>query len=183
MKSVVFTFGRMNPPTTGHQLLVNKLVAYAKQHGATPRVYLSHSTGKKDPLQYDIKIGFARKAFGAIVKKSNARNVIQILQSLEKDKFTDVTMIVGSDRVPEFKKLLNAYNGKEYNFDKITIVSAGERDPDADDVSGMSASKMRAHAVDNKDAEFMRGAPSTLKAQTRKQMLIAVRKLLFARHY
>ena len=178
MKSVVFTFGRMNPPTTGHQLLVNKLVAYAKQHGAAPRVYLSHSTGKKDPLQYDTKIGFARQAFGAIVKKSNARNVIQILQSLEKEKFTDVVMIVGSDRVPEFKKLLNAYNGKEYNFDKITIVSAGERDPDADDVSGMSASKMRALAVDNQDAAFMRGAPSTLKAQTRKQMLIAVRKAL-----
>jgi hypothetical protein len=178
MKSVAFTFGRMNPPTTGHQLLVNKLAAYAKQHGASPRVYLSHSTGKKDPLQYDTKIGFARQAFGAIVKKSDARNVIQILQSLEKEKYTDITMIVGSDRVSEFKKLLNAYNGKEYKFDKITIVSAGERDPDADGVSGMSASKMRALAVDNKDAEFMRGAPSTLKAQTRKQMFTAVRKAL-----
>lgn len=178
MKSVVFTFGRMNPPTTGHQLLVNKLVAYAKQHSASPRVYLSHSTGKKDPLQYDTKIGFARQAFGAIVKKSNARNVIQILQSLEQEGYTDVTMIVGSDRVPEFKKLLNAYNGKEYKFDNITIISAGERDPDADDVSGMSASKMRALAVDNQDAAFMRGAPSTLKAQTRKKMLLAVRKAL-----
>jgi hypothetical protein len=112
------------------------------------------------------------------VKKSNARNVIQILQSLEKEGYTDVTMIVGSDRVPEFKKLLNAYNGKEYKFDNITIISAGERDPDADDVSGMSASKMRALAVDNKDAAFMRGAPSTLKAQTRKKMLLAVRKAL-----
>jgi hypothetical protein len=168
----------MNPPTTGHQLLVNKLVAYAKQHSASARVYLSHSTGKKDPLQYDTKIGFARQAFGAIVKKSNARNVIQILQSLEKEGYTDVTMIVGSDRVPEFKKLLNAYNGKEYKFDNITIISAGERDPDADDVSGMSASKMRALAVDNQDAAFMRGAPSTLKAQTRKKMLLAVRKAL-----
>jgi hypothetical protein len=87
-------------------------------------------------------------------------------------------MIVGSDRVPEFKKLLNAYNGKEYKFDNITIISAGERDPDADDVSGMSASKMRALAVDNQDAAFMRGAPSTLKAQTRKKMLLAVRKAL-----
>jgi RNA polymerase sigma factor (sigma-70 family) len=178
MKSVVFTFGRMNPPTTGHQLLVNKLVAYAKQHSASPRVYLSHSTGKKDPLQYDTKIGFARQAFGAIVKKSNARNVIQILQSLEKEGYTHVIMFAGSDRVPEFKKLLNAYNGKEYKFEKIEVMSAGERDPDADDVSGMSASKMRALAVDNQDAAFMRGAPSTLKAQTRKQMLLAVRKAL-----
>jgi hypothetical protein len=178
MKSVVFTFGRMNPPTTGHQLLVNKLVAYAHQIGAAPRVYLSHSTGKKDPLQYDKKISFARQAFGAIVKKSNARNVIQILQSLEKEGYKHVIMFAGSDRVPEFKKLLNAYNGKEYNFDKIEVKSAGERDPDADDVSGMSASKMRALAIDNQDAAFLRGAPSTLKAQTRKQMLVAVRKAL-----
>lgn len=178
MKSVVFTFGRMNPPTTGHQLLVNKLVAYAHQIGAAPRVYLSHSVGKKDPLQYDKKISFARQAFGAIVKKSNARNVIQILQSLEKEGYTHVIMFAGSDRVPEFKKLLNAYNGKEYKFEKIEVKSAGERDPDADDVSGMSASKMRALAIDNQDAAFMRGAPSTLKAQTRKQMLVAVRKAL-----
>jgi hypothetical protein len=178
MKSVVFTFGRMNPPTTGHQLLVNKLVAYAHQIGAAPRVYLSHSTGKKDPLQYDKKISFARQAFGAIVKKSNARNVIQILQSLEKEGYKHVIMFAGSDRVPEFKKLLNAYNGKEYNFEKIEVKSAGERDPDADDVSGMSASKMRALAVDNQDAAFMRGAPSTLKSQTRKQMFLAVRKAL-----
>jgi hypothetical protein len=168
----------MNPPTTGHQLLVNKLVAYAHQIGAAPRVYLSHSVGKKDPLQYDKKISFARQAFGAIVKKSNARNVIQILQSLEKEGYTHVIMFAGSDRVPEFKKLLNAYNGKEYKFEKIEVKSAGERDPDADDVSGMSASKMRALAVDNQDAAFMRGAPSTLKAQTRKQMLVAVRKAL-----
>jgi len=178
MKSVVFTFGRMNPPTTGHQLLVNKLVAHAHQNKSTPRVYLSHSVGKKDPLSYDKKITFARAAFGAIVRKSNSKNVIQILKDLEKEGFTRVTMFAGSDRVPEFTKLLNNYNGKEYTFEKITVKSAGERDPDADDVSGMSASKMRALAVDNQDAAFMRGAPSTLKAQTRKQMLVAVRKAL-----
>ncbi len=178
MKSVVFTFGRMNPPTTGHQLLVNKLMAYAKIHSAIPRIYLSHSVGKKDPIPYDKKISFARQAFGAIVRKSNDKNIIQILKSLEKEGFKEITMMVGSDRVPEFKRLLNAYNGKEYNFEKISIQSAGERDPDADDVSGMSASKMRALAKDNKDAEFMRGAPSTLKAQTRKQMYLAVRKAM-----
>jgi hypothetical protein len=168
----------MNPPTTGHQLLVNKLVAHAHQNKSTPRVYLSHSVGKKDPLSYDKKITFARAAFGAIVRKSNSKNVIQILKDLEKEGFTHVTMFAGSDRVPEFTKLLNNYNGKEYTFEKITVKSAGERDPDADDVSGMSASKMRALAIDNQDAAFMRGAPSTLKAQTRKQMLVAVRKAL-----
>jgi hypothetical protein len=178
MKSVVFTFGRMNPPTTGHQLLVNKLVAYARQNKSTPRVYLSHSVGKKDPLQYDKKIAFARAAFGAIVRKSTSKNVIQILKDLEKEGFTQVTMFAGSDRVPEFTKLLNAYNGKEYTFEKITVKSAGERDPDADDVSGMSASKMRALAKDDKVAEFLRGAPNTLKAAQARNMFTAVRKAL-----
>ena len=178
MKKVVFTFGRMNPPTSGHQLLVNKLMAYAKMHSGIPRVYLSHSIGKKDPLPYDIKVSFARKAFGAIVRKSPAKNIIQILKDLEKEKFTDVTLVVGSDRVQEFKKLLNTYNGKEYQFDNINVVSAGERDPDADDVSGMSASKMRALVKDNNLSSFMSGAPSTLKAIDRKNLFNSVRKFM-----
>lgn len=178
MKTVVFAFGRMNPPTTGHQKLAAGLVAHAKKAKATPRIYLSHSVGKKDPLPYDKKIAFAKKAFGAIVKKSPARNVIQILQSLEKEGFKKVVLIAGSDRVPEFTKLLKAYNGKEYNFDEIEVVSAGERDPDADDVSGMSASKLRALAKDGNEAEFMRGAPSTLKTTDKKSLYTAVRRAL-----
>jgi len=178
MKTVVFAFGRMNPPTTGHQKLVTGLVAQAKKAKATPRVYLSHSVGKKDPLPYDKKIAFARKAFGAIVKKSPAKNIIQILKTLEDEGFKKVVLIAGSDRIPEFTKLLNAYNGKEYNFDEIEVISAGERDPDADDVSGMSASKLRALAKDEKAAEFMRGAPSTLKITDKKSLYTAVRKAL-----
>lgn len=178
MKSVVFTFGRMNPPTTGHQLLVNKLLAFARTNKSAPRVYLSHSVGKKDPLPYDKKLSFARAAFGPIVRKSNSKNVIQILKDLEKEGFTQVTMFAGSDRVPEFTKLLNTYNGKEYTFEKITVKSAGERDPDADDVSGMSASKMRELAKTDKFAEFLRGVPNTLKSSQAKNMFNAVRKAL-----
>jgi hypothetical protein len=168
----------MNPPTTGHQLLVDKLVAYARDIGAAPRVYLSHSVGKKDPLQYDKKVAFARAAFGSLVKKSNARTVIEVLKQLEKEGFTHVTMFAGSDRVPEFTTLITKYNGREYNFDEIEVKSAGERDPDADDVSGMSASKMRALAKDDNVAEFLRGAPHTLRAAQAKNMFTAVRKAL-----
>jgi hypothetical protein len=113
-----------------------------------------------------------------MVRKSNSKNVIQILKDLEKEGFTHVTMFAGSDRVPEFTKLLNTYNGKEYTFEKITVKSAGERDPDADDVSGMSASKMRSLAKDDKVAEFLRGAPNTLKSAQAKNMFNAVRKAL-----
>ncbi len=178
MKKVVFTFGRMNPPTTGHQLLVNKLVAYARQIGAAPRVYLSHSVGAKDPLQYDKKVSFARAAFGSLVKKSNARTVIEVLKSLEKEGYTHVTMFAGSDRVPDFTKLLTKYNGNLYNFESIEVKSAGERDPDADDVSGMSASKMRALAKDDNLTQFLRGAPNTLKVAQAKNMFTAVRRAL-----
>jgi len=177
-KSVVFCFGRMNPPTTGHQLLVNKLAAFARANKSAPRVYLSHSVGKKDPLPYDKKLAFARAAFGPMVRKSNSKNIIQILKDLEKEGFTHVTMFAGSDRVPEFTNLITKYNGKEYTFEKITVKSAGERDPDADDVSGMSASKMRALAKDDKVAEFLRGAPNTLKSAQAKNMFNAVRKAL-----
>lgn len=178
MKTVVFCFGRMNPPTTGHQKLVAGLIAQAKKAKATPRIYLSHSVGKKDPLPYDKKIAFARKAFGAIVIKSPARTIIEVMKSLEKDGFKKVVLLAGSDRLASFKQLLNTYNGKEYNLDEIEVVSAGERDPDSDDVSGMSASKLRALAKDEKVAEFMRGAPSTLKTTDKKSLYTAVRKAL-----
>jgi len=178
MKTVVFAFGRMNPPTTGHQKLVAGLVAQAKKAKATPRIYLSHSVGAKDPLSYDKKLAFARKAFGSIVIKSPARTIIEVMKVLEKDGFKKVILLAGSDRLASFKQLLNTYNGKEYNFDEIEVVSAGERDPDSDDVSGMSASKLRALAKDENEAEFMRGAPSTLKTTDKKSLYTAVRKAL-----
>jgi hypothetical protein len=103
---------------------------------------------------------------------------LQILKDLEKEGYKKAIMFAGSDRVPEFKALLNKYNGKEYNFDEIQVISAGERDPDADDVSGMSASKMRALVKDDQLAAFMRGAPSTLTAPQRKNMFNTVRKYM-----
>ena len=139
MKKVVFTFGRMNPPTIGHAKLVEKVNAVAKSTRADARVYLSHTqNNKKDPLDYKDKIRFARKAFGNIVVQSQSKTVFQIMSELEKSGYTDVVMVVGSDRVDEFKKLLNKYNGKDYEFDSISVVSAGERDPDATGVEGMS---------------------------------------------
>ena len=164
---VVFTFGRMNPPTTGHQKLVDKLKSVAR--GSDVKVYLSHSqNNKKDPLDYNTKQALAKRAFGSIVTKSNAKTIIQVLQDLEKSGYTDITMVVGSDRVAGFKDLLNKYNGKDYTFKSIKVVSAGQRDPDADDVSGMSASKMRALAKEGKFAEFKNGLPKAVQPQAKK---------------
>ena len=158
MKKVVFTFGRMNPPTKGHMRLVNQTKKIAKANRADPHVYLSHTQdSKKNPLNYKTKLGYAKAAFGNVVKQSNDKTVIDILKSLQKN-YSDVVMVVGSDRVNEFKKLLDKYNGKDFKFNTVDVVSAGQRDPDAEGVSGMSASKMRELANKDDYLEFKMGA-------------------------
>ena len=163
MSKAVFSFGRMNPPTVGHEKLVNKVRAVARAHKGDPLVYLSHTHKlPKDPLEYNDKIKLAKKAFGRIVKMSRANTIIKVLQELEK-KYDEVVLVVGSDRVSDFRELVNKYNGKDYTFDTIDVVSAGERDPDADDVSGMSASKMRELATNEDLKEFKSGLPRNLQ--------------------
>ena len=169
--TVVFTWGRMNPPTIGHQKLVEKVVAVARQNNAMPHVYLSQSyDSKKNPLPYKTKIRLAKKAFGNIVTESRSKTLIQVMKELQEMGHTKAIMVVGSDRVGEFKKLLNTYNGKEFKFESISVVSAGERDPDAEGVSGMSASKMRALAAEGNVNEFKRGLPSRLQSSADKVM-------------
>ena len=177
METTVFTFGRMNPPTIGHEKLVNKVKETAKRNAAEPHVFLSHSqNAKKDPLNYDQKFKYTKQAFGNVVYRSNSKTIIQIMQELEKMKHKNVIMVVGSDRVQEFRTLLNKYNGKEYNFDSISVISAGERDPDAEGVEGMSASKMRAVAAEGDKDTFFSGAPKKLSLRAREQMYKDIRK-------
>jgi hypothetical protein len=169
----------MNPPTVGHQKLVDKVNAVAKSNGADARVYLSHTqNNKKDPLDYTAKYNLAKKAFGPTVFKSNSKTVIQILQELEKDGYTDIVMVAGSDRVSEFKSLLTKYNGKDYNFDSIDVVSAGERDPDAEGVEGMSASKLRALAKQGDFETFKTGLPKRLGASDAKKIYDTIRSVI-----
>ena len=179
MKKIAVTFGRMNPSTTGHQKLADKLLSVAKQNNATARIYLSHTqNNKKDPLNYADKIKYAKKAFGNIVTKSNARTIIEVAKELEEQGFTDLIVVVGSDRIPEFKRLLEKYNGSDYTFDSIEIVSAGERDPDADDVSGMSASKVRKFAMEGDYKNFASGMPSKLSDKDKKEIYDKIRSTI-----
>lgn len=167
--TAVISFGRMNPVTSGHEVLVNKVVSTALDMNGTPLIFLSHSSdAKKNPLSYDDKIAFAKTAFGSrIIQKSNARTIIDVAKQLQ-SKYSDLVVVVGSDRVKEFESLLNKYNGKDYNYDSIQVVSAGERDPDADDVTGMSASKMRALAKDGNMSSFKKGLPRKLQRNAKK---------------
>ena len=171
--TAVFTFGRFNPPTTGHEKLIDALAKQqSKNAGSMMYVYPSHSqNAKKDPLPHTLKIAYMRKMFpkyksNVIVSKS--RTALEAAVELHKKGHRSIVMVVGSDRVTEFNTLLNKYNGVDsrhgfYGFDNIKVVSAGERDPDSEGVSGMSASKMRAAAADGDFDLFKTGVPSTFK--------------------
>jgi hypothetical protein len=182
-REVYFTFGRMNPPTIGHGKLMNVMSAKA---GKNPyKIYLSSSQdAKKNPLSYEQKIKHARKMFPKharnIILNKKLRNVFDVAVALYDQGFNKINMVVGADRITEFKTLLEKYNGVKarhgfYNFEKINIVSAGERDPDADDVTGMSASKQRKNAENNDFSLFSQGVPKSMSNQDTKRLFNDVR--------
>ena len=170
--TAVFTFGRFNPPTTGHEKLMEAVAKQAKKNSAPYYIFASHSeNAKKDPLPYAKKLAYMKKMFPKHARSlvvDKARNVFEIAVTLHNKGHKSIIMVVGSDRVTEFETLLNKYNGTEarhgyYGFDNIEVVSAGERDPDAEGVTGMSASKMRAAAIANDFDQFKLGLPSNFK--------------------
>lgn len=183
-KTVYFTFGRMNPPTIGHGKLLDVL---AQKAGRNPyRIYLSQSQDKnKNPLDYSSKVKHVRKMFPKharqVMINKAVKTVIDALVAMHNDGFNKVVLVVGSDRVRDFDILLNKYNGEKarhgfYNFESIKVVSAGERDPDADGVEGMSASKMRSFAKDNNFTSFGQGLPSTMSNAETRRLFNDVRK-------
>ncbi len=184
-KLVYFTFGRMNPPTIGHEKLLDKLSANARS-SFPYRVYLSQvQDQKKNPLEYSKKVKIARKIFPkharSILMNRKIKTVFDVMKTLYDEGFTKVAMVVGSDRTSEFEKLLNMYNGKKarhgfYNFKNIYIISAGERDPDAEGAEGMSATKMRDAAKDNDFTQFAQGLPKKVSNSDAKQIFNDVRK-------
>lgn len=171
-KPIVFAFGRFNPPTTGHEKLVDKVKQVAGS--GEYRVYPSFSQNQnKDPLPHALKVAYMRKMFPkhkkSIVADKDAKTAINVAVKLYDQGFTDLVMVAGSDRVKEFETLLKNYNGVEgkrhgyYKFNSIKVVSAGERDPDAEGVEGMSASKMRYHANKGEYDDFADGLPKGFK--------------------
>jgi len=171
--TAVFTFGRFNPPTTGHEKLINAVAKQQKKNaGSKMYVYPSHSQdAKKNPLPHAKKIAYMRKMFPrykSTIVAAKPRTAIEVAVELHKKGHKALVMVVGSDRVQEFQKLLDTYNGVDgrhgyYGFDNIEVISAGERDPDAEGVEGMSASKMRAAAADGDYNSFSQGLPKGFK--------------------
>lgn len=183
-KVVYFSFGRMNPPTIGHGKLLDKLAASA---GRNPyRMYVSQSVDpKKNPLEYRSKVKFIRKMFPKharnVLLNNKVKNAMEVASALYDEGFRKVVMVVGSDRMREFDVLLNKYNGQKgrhgfYNFMDIKVISAGDRDPDAEGATGMSASKMRTAASDNDFTAFSQGLPKNFSNSDSKALFNAVRK-------
>ena len=180
----VMAFGRMSPPTTGHEVLVNKVKDVAQEHGASHSVVLSHTQDKdKNPLSSADKLKHAKRFFPKTNLSTSSKESPTFLShaaELHKKGVTHLHMVAGSDRVAEYKKKLSQYNGKGegklYNFKKITVHSAGERDPDAEGTTGMSASKMRGHASSGNFKEFKKGVPAHVPEHHAKEMYHDVRK-------
>lgn len=182
-REVFFTFGRMNPPTIGHQKLLDKLASVA---GRMPYfVYLSQSQDpKKNPLDYKTKVKTVRKMFPrharSVILERSCKNAMECAVKLYDQGYKNITMVVGQDRVREFDVLLKKYNGEKarhgfYNFNRINIISAGDRDPDAEGAEGMSASKMRSAASDNDFTTFAQGLPKGFSNAESKKLFNAVR--------
>ena len=178
----VIVFGRFNPPTIGHEKLLKAAATQAKREGADLAIYPSRTQDKKkNPLDPKIKIGFMKTMFPdyqeSIFDDNNAKTIFDVLSAKYAVGYKSVTIMVGQDRLAEFQGLAQKYNGSElYAFDEIKVVSAGARDPDADDVSGMSASKLRAYAAEDDFNAFSKGVPNKMTVIQKKEMFNAVRK-------
>ena len=186
-KHAVMTYGRMNPPTTGHLKVIDKVKEIAKDVGGSHHVIVSHTQDvKKNPLSGAQKVkALKRYSPDTNIEKSSKEHpsIFHHAEKLHKQGVTHLHVVVGSDRVKEFKDSLNKYNGKPnkeghvpYNFKKITVHSAGHRDPDAEGSEGVSGTKMREHAKNKNFDEFRKGVPSHVSDTHAKELMNDTRK-------
>ena len=176
--TIVIAWGRFNPPTTGHEVVILRVEKEARARNADYLIYPTKSMDrKKNPLTFKQKVRFMKRMFPKHSKNistdASVNTLIKAAQKSEDQGYSNLVVVVGADRIQEFKNLLDKYNGRDYNFDSIDIVSAGERDPDAEDITGMSASKMRAAAADGDYDSFKNGLPRGYKGG--KELFDAVR--------
>jgi len=176
--SITIGFGRFNPPTIGHQKLIEHIAKVSKEGGSDYNIFGSHSQDpKKNPLTSGSKASYLKEMFpdhsDNVIYDDKVRTVLDALEGAHKRGYKNANIVVGSDRLEEFTKIANKYNGEgqKYNFDKINVISAGDRDEDSgDEVSGMSASKLRKLATDGDFDTFSGGIPDTLSTERKKSL-------------
>ena len=178
--TLTIAFGRFNPPHAGHQQLMDTAAAAAEAEESDYLIVPSRSNDpKKNPLDADTKVAFMRGMFpqhsSRIQNDQNTRTIFDVLKKAHNDGYTNVRIVGGADRVKEFDKLANNYNGSLYQFDNVEVVSAGDRDPDADGVEGMSASRLRLAASENDFKTFMSAMPEGFPRREAKQLFDTTR--------
>ena len=178
--TLTIAFGRFNPPHAGHQQLMDTAAAAAEAEESDYVIVPSRSNDpKKNPLDADTKVAFMRGMFpqhsSRIQNDQNTRTIFDVLKRAHNDGYTNVRIVGGADRVKEFDKLANNYNGSLYQFDNVEVVSAGDRDPDADGVEGMSASRLRLAASENDFKTFMSAMPEGFPRREAKQLFDTTR--------
>ena len=176
--TLTVAFGRFNPPTTGHEKLLDTVAANSDD-GDYIIIPSRSQDKKKNPLDADTKVSVMRQMFPQhgerIVNDPANRTIFDVLKKAHMDGYAGVRIVGGGDRVAEFEKLSGNYNGKLYQFDNLEVLSAGDRDPDGDDVSGMSASKQRKAAAEGDFTTFRKGVPSSLNNKQTRELYNNIR--------
>ena len=179
--TLTIAFGRFNPPTTGHEKLLDN-VASSSDDDDYIIVPSRSQDAKKNPLDANMKVSVMQKMFpkhkSKIINDESNRTIFDVLKKAHTDGYAGVRIVGGADRVGEFEKLANNYNGKLYQFDNLEVMSAGERDPDSEDVTGMSASKQRKAAAENDIKTFMKGVPKSLSQKDAEQLFKKIRSAM-----
>ena len=178
--TLTIAFGRFNPPHLGHLQLMNTASTSVEGKKDDYMIVPSRSNDpKKNPLDPNTKVDIMKAMFpqhaDSILNNTSARTIFDVLNAANDEGYANVKIVGGADRVKEFTKLANNYNGKLYDFDKVDVISSGERDPDGDGVEGLSASRMRLAASENDFKAFSKGLPKDLDKDSKKQIFTAVR--------
>ena len=178
--TLTVAFGRFNPPHLGHLQLMDTAAGAAEAEGSDYMIVPSRSQdAKKNPLDADTKVTIMRQMFPQhserIANDVSTRTIFDVLKKAHNDGYANVRIVGGADRVKEFEKLSNNYNGNLYNFDNIEVVSAGDRDPDSEGVEGLSASRMRLAASEGDFKTFRAGMPPEMKPKDARAIFDMVR--------
>ena len=178
--TLTIAFGRFNPPHIGHQQLMDTAKAAAEQDQGDYIIVPSRSNDpKKNPLDADTKVAFMRGMFpqhgGRIQNDVNTRTIFDVLKKAHNDGYTNIRIVGGADRVNEFSKLATDYNGTLYQFDNVDVISAGDRDPDAEGIEGLSASRLRLAAAENDYKTFRMAMPDNMRPREIKDLYNTLR--------
>ena len=178
--TLTIAFGRFNPPHIGHQQLMDTAKAAAEQDQGDYIIVPSRSNDpKKNPLDADTKVAFMRGMFpqhgGRIQNDVNTRTIFDVLKKAHNDGYTNIRIVGGADRVNEFSKLATDYNGTLYQFDNVDVISAGDRDPDAEGIEGLSASRLRLAATENDYKTFRMAMPDNMRPREIKDLYNTLR--------